>query len=82
VDDTYPPLNEKIGDSELFKVVCVAPQVKFLPRLPGFNEEHLPGCAVEALVTSSSQDDLSDMQAFYNQAEELGLHSIVVYGKK
>lgn len=85
LDDSHPQLstelifrirNEKNG--AVFKAAVAAPGVRFNPRLPGFNPEWIPGCAIEAMVAARFGHEYKTQEEFNTLGVALGFKPLFV----
>jgi hypothetical protein len=79
IDDTHPRITEQLSDVTFYKVAVGMKDVKFHPRLPGYKQDWIPGCAVEAMVVAATGDfDNASQEAFNTWAKELGFFAHMV----
>ncbi len=55
LDDTHPRIRQGVKDHVCYKVALQWPGFKSLPRLPGYRPQWIPGCMVEAIVSSQCE---------------------------
>ena len=89
LDDAHPQLsaplisrirNEKKG--EVYKAAVRAPGVRFIQRLPGFNPEWLPGCAIEAMVAARFGNSYKTQAEFNDLGDRLGFEPLEIFHRK
>jgi len=86
VDDTHPQLppllvrriREKKG--EVYKSVLGLEGVCFLPEMPGYHRQWLPGCVIEALVVSNGYNG-TNQEKFDQKGREIGLRPLLIKAK-
>ena len=79
IDDTHPALPRKLVTdiktmgNRVIKAVAILEGVEFWPKLPKWNNDWIPGCCVEALITAII-GDLQDksQEEFNNIANNIG----------
>ncbi len=75
IDDTHPKIRRKDQPAGMvfYKVAVGLDGVKFFPRLPGYESDWIPGCAVEAIIAAKTGNfNGSSQQVFNQKARELG----------
>lgn len=78
IDDTHPRIEEKPSGVRFYKVAVGMEGVEFIPRLPGYRRNWVPGCAVEAMYSASTGDFNGTVQKQFNQAtKDLGFYAHV-----
>ena len=77
IDDTHPKLKRRIDDHPVYKVALEWPGFAFYPRLPGYKKQWIPGCMVEAIVKSISNQPLTDYKDFSLRAEQAGIAVLI-----
>lgn len=70
IDDTHPQLRHKIEQNPIYKVALEWSGFEFKPRLPGYKKQWIPGCMVEAIVKSRSNDSYSNYRDFHKSARQ------------
>lgn len=81
VDDTHPKIKITEIDNSytFFKVAIGMKNVEFVPRLPGYKTDWIPGCVVEAMhVASTGNYGDFDQIKFNKQARKLGFYAHLV----
>jgi len=79
IDDTHPKIRQKLKGVEFYKVAVGMEGVKFYPRLPGYQSDWIPGCAVEAIVAANTGEFNGCKQEIFNkEARELGFFAHLV----
>lgn len=78
-DDTHPEMPEAIRDAmeergaTVFKAAVADDRIRFVPPIPDFRSDDIPGCLLEALVVVQRGEEVLDSQAGFNRAaDELG----------
>ncbi len=84
VDDAHPQLSreyiQKVRDEKqgsVFKAVVGLPGVRYVPKLPGFRADWVPGCAVEGIVAARFGYNYNSQEEFNRLADELGFQPII-----
>lgn len=80
LDDTHPsfPINRMADVTvppgvQFYKAVATKPDLRFIPSLPGFESEWIPGCALEAIVLAECGiRKLESQSDFDNAASTMG----------
>ena len=73
IDDTHPKIRNKPSGIIFYKVAVGMKGVKFLPRLPGYKSNWIPGCAVEAMcVAFDEKFRHAAPKEFNGKAKDLG----------
>lgn len=89
IDDTYPPIPKSLRKliiqrkhAKIYQVIAELPKSKFIPHLPGYFSNWLPGCAVECLVASNSSIfHFSSQEEFNKEAKKIGVKEVLIsYG--
>lgn len=79
IDDTHPRIFAPIPNASLFKVAMSLEGVKFVPKLPGYHNKWVPGCAIEAILQAHfGKSQLVDPERTAEAAEKLGLKPLLV----
>ncbi len=88
VDDTHPQLPRRIISAikakggTVTKATLTLDGTRFLPRLPKWQPDWLPGCCVEAIVVAANNDTvIASQQDFDRLANKLGFQAIAVAHK-
>ncbi len=83
IDDTHPKIIERPEKNPFYKVAIGREGVKFIPRLPGYKPDWIPGCVIEAMVAAETGyfNHLSQ-QEFNRMARELGFFALMVQETK
>lgn len=77
-DDTFPDMSpatqKSIRDKGaiLFKTAMIDKTLRFIPPLPTFGINHVPGCLISAMA-NEKKPGIQDMAHFYKIADTLGL---------
>jgi hypothetical protein len=82
IDDTHPRINANNPDGiEFYKVALGIDGARFLPGLPGYKPEWLPGCTLEAMYSAKTGMFNGDegVETFYYNAEKIGFSPLLVY---
>lgn len=78
IDDTHPRMEQLSGFS-FYKVAVGIEDTAFYPKLPGYHQKWIPGCAVEAIVASATGKFNGIPQIRFNEeAKKLGLYAHLV----
>lgn len=77
IDDTHPKLRHQMENNPTYKVALEWPGFEFVPRLPGYHKQWIPGCMVEAIVTSRSKHSCASYRDFSNTARHAGLEALI-----
>jgi len=79
IDDTHPRIFARIDNAALYKVAMSIEGVQFLPKLPGYLYDWVPGCAIEAILQARfGHDTILDPAKARSAADEIGLKPILV----
>jgi hypothetical protein len=79
IDDTHPKITQRPEEVHFYKVAMGMKGVKFLPRLPGYRSNWIPGCTVEAIYSAATGNFNHTPQAEFNRiARELGFYAHLV----
>lgn len=81
IDDTHPKIREGAQPSgmHLYKVAMGIGSSRFIPGLPGYRANWIPGCALEAMVAAATGDFNPASQAeFNNKALRMGFFAHMV----
>lgn len=78
-DDTHPEIPQAVREimeergATVLKATVADARIRFVPALPDFRADDIPGCLLEALVVVHRGKEVLDSQAEFNRAaEELG----------
>jgi hypothetical protein len=82
IDDTHPRLRQQIEKNPMYKVALEWPGFEFIPRLPGYKKQWIPGCMIEAIVKSYSKQWCSSYQNFSKTAQHIGIGVLIEQVKK
>lgn len=81
-DDTHPEMPARIREAmerrgaTVLKATVADERMRFLPPLPGFRSDDIPGCLLEALVVvQRGAETLASQAAFNRAADELGFRA-------
>lgn len=81
IDDTHPKIirNHRHSGFKIYKVAMGLPMTVFRPRLPGYKANWIPGCALEAIISSATDTFNSMPQNLFNsRAKTLGFFSHLI----
>ncbi|MDP2709478.1 MAG: hypothetical protein Q8O93_05585 [bacterium] len=79
IDDTHPKIINKPDGVNFYKVAVGMSGASFIPKLPGYEADWIPGCAVEAIFSAATGDFNGMTQVeFNNKAKELGFFAHLV----
>jgi len=79
IDDTHPKITQRPIGVNFYKVAVGLNGTRFLPRLPGYRADWIPGCAVEAIYSAATGQFNGSSQGEFNQrARELGFFARLV----
>ena len=79
IDYTHPKMLKKPNYSYFYKVATGIDGVKFIPKLPGYKANWIPGCCIESIVHSECGNTPFSNQELFNQsAQNLGLEPLLV----
>ena len=73
IDDTHPGIRSRDMPQPVYKVALAWPGFEFVPRLPGYKKQWIPGCMLEAIVATQSSDSLASYHRFRETAREIGI---------
>jgi len=79
-DDTFPDMQPATQreflrrGARLYKTSLVDETLRFVPPLPTFGSNHVPGCLVAAIV-NERRPGLTDVDEFYREADQAGLRA-------
>jgi len=80
IDDTHPRIFARIENATLYKVAMSVEGVQFLPKLPGYLFDWVPGCAIEAILQARfGHDTIINPDKARLAAEKIGLKPILVH---
>jgi len=80
IDDTHPRIFGNMQGARLYKVAMAIDDVQFLPKLPGYLYDWIPGCAIEAILQARfGRDTISDVEKARDAANTIGLKPILVH---
>jgi len=81
-DDTHPEIPASIRDAmegrgaTVLKATVADDRIRFVPPLPDFRSDDIPGCLLEALVVVERGEESLDSQAKFDRAaDELGFRA-------
>ena len=77
IDDTHPKMRCQIDSNPIYKVALEWSGFEFSPRLPGYKKQWIPGCMVEAIVKSRSNQSCSNYTDFSNSARQAEIGVLV-----
>ena len=85
IDDAHPEMPaDLVADvrqskhGQVFKAVSSLAGTKLVPSLPGFEDEWIPGCAIEAMVLSVHGHTGASQDEFNTLAHRMGFRPKVV----
>jgi len=81
IDDTHPKVKkqEQPEGMTFYKVAVGLDGMKFFPKLPGYEADWIPGCAVEAIIAAKTGEfNGSSQEEFNKKARELGFFAHLV----
>lgn len=79
IDDTHPRIFARMENATLYKVAMSIEGVQFLPKLPGYLYDWVPGCAIEAILQARfGHDTIVDLEKARLAADKIGLKPILV----
>ncbi len=88
VDDAHPQLPESLINQiveekkgTVYKAAVGLKGVRFIPRMPGFEPEWIPGCAIEAMVSARFGFDYHSQSEFNQLALQLDFEPLSVAHK-
>jgi len=85
IDDTHPKIPKNLlGDlirlkkAKIYKVLLTLKKMKIFPSWPGYSNYSLPGCTIEAIVTSINRNiPFSSQISFTEAARKIGLQTLL-----
>jgi hypothetical protein len=79
IDDTHPRIFANIENATLYKVAMSIERVRFIPKLPGYRYNWVPGCAIEAILQARfGHDTIADPELTRLAAGKIGLTPMLV----
>lgn len=80
IDDTHPKILKKPKNVFFYKVAVGLDKVRFFPRLPGYRSDWIPGCAIEAIISSTIGGGFNGISQinFNNRARKIGFYAHLV----
>lgn len=79
IDDTHPRIFANFEDASLYKVAMSIEKVRFIPKLPGYRYNWVPGCAIEAILQARfGHDTIVDPELTRLAAKKIGLAPMLV----
>ena len=79
IDYTHPKMLKKPTNSYFYKVATGIDGVKFIPNLPGYKADWIPGCCIESIIHSEfGNTPFSNQELFNESAKSLGLKALLV----
>ena len=70
---------KKPDKSYFYKVATGIDSVKFIPKLPGYKADWIPGCCIESIIHSEfGNSSFSSQELFNKNAKNLGLRALLV----
>ena len=83
IDDTHPKITNRPDGIHFYKVAMGMDGVKFLPRLPGYKSDWIPGCTVEAIYSAATGSFNHIPQTEFNStARDLGFYAHLVVNEE
>ncbi len=79
IDYTHPKMLKRPTNAYFYKVATGIDGVKFIPKLPGYKADWIPGCCIESIVHSEfGSAPFSSQELFNKNAKSLGLRALLV----
>ncbi len=79
IDYTHPKMQKKPQNTYFYKVATGIHGVKFIPRLPGYKANWIPGCCIESVIRSEcGQTPFANQTLFNEAAKSIGLKPLLV----
>lgn len=79
IDYTHPKMLKRPEKSYFYKVATGINRVKFIPKLPGYKANWIPGCCIESIVHATyGKSSFATQELFNKSAKELGLIPLLV----
>lgn len=79
IDYTHPKMLKRPTNAYFYKVATGIDGVKFIPKLPGYKANWIPGCCIESIIHSEfGNAPFSSQELFDENAKELGLNALLV----
>ena len=72
VDDSHPRLTKVPKEIKFYKVAIGRPGVQFIPPLPGYRADWIPGCVQESMVVAETGHHDLNQDEFNRRSKELG----------
>lgn len=80
IDDTHPRIFARLENATLYKVAMSLDGVRFMPKLPGYRNNWVPGCAIEAILQARfGHDTITNPGKAKEAAATIGLRPILVH---
>ena len=71
IDDAHPRMTRKFKRGFTYRAALTMDEAEFVPGLPVYGKKSIPGCVVEAIVTSQF-GQITDQVIFNEKARDLG----------
>ena len=79
IDYTHPKMLKKPTNAYFYKVATGIDGVKFIPKLPGYKADWIPGCCIESIIHSEfGNTPFSNQELFNQSAQSLELRALLV----
>ena len=79
IDYTHPKMLKRPTNAYFYKVATSIDGVKFIPKLPGYKADWIPGCCIESIVHSEyGNTPFANQELFNRSAKNLGLEALLV----
>ena len=79
IDYTHPKMLKRPTNAYFYKVATGIDGVKFIPKLPGYKADWIPGCCIESIVHSEyGNTPFANQELFNKSAKNLGLEALLV----
>ena len=77
IDDTHPKIriNELRIDNIFYKVAIGLGALRFFPKLPGYKQDWIPGCVLEAMHNSITKSKTTSQIVFNQEAKIIGFYA-------
>lgn len=79
IDYTHPKMLKRPTNAYFYKVATGIDGVKFVPNLPGYKADWIPGCCIESIIHAEfGNSSFSNQELFNQNAKSLGLKALLV----
>lgn len=80
IDDTHPKIDLSVVSvkNTFYKVAIGLKNAKFCPKLPGYKNDWLPGCVIEAMHLAILKKSANNQKEFIRQAKKIGFYAHLV----